>query len=96
MTFYKFFNNKIKLAKTIYKNIIEDSIQSFDSIANSTMTIEEKIERLFLLKVKNTENISYEFISDIYNNKELGLVQYTDYYLQIVTNKIKDFFIREQ
>lgn len=96
MTFYKFFPNKIELAKYIYKSVMEESINKFEGIIHSKMAFENKIEQLFLLKFENTEHISREFILDIYKNNDSELTNITEEYTAIIIKMLTDFFYKEQ
>ena len=74
MTFYKFFQNKIELAKTVYSIEVDTGIEKFREImSNNDTPAEEKMEQVLFLKSEGTMNISREFLDDFYNNPELGL-----------------------
>jgi AcrR family transcriptional regulator len=74
MTFYKFFPNKIELAKTILSDVIDESMEKWEKLVKSNIPIKEKIEELFTIKFEAANNISMEFINDIYKNPEMGLM----------------------
>jgi len=78
MTFYKFFPNKIELAKSLLQHILEESFQQFNEILSDDIPFTEKINRIIRLKFEATENISTEFINDLYKNKEYGLSEYME------------------
>src|SRR5690554_2965809 len=78
MTFYKFFSNKTDLAKTILDNLIQSSRIKFKAIVESKKLFSKKLEDLFLLKVEGMNNISMEFINDVYTNPEMGLKEYME------------------
>ncbi len=78
MTFYKFFPNKIELAKSLLQHILEESFQQFNEILTDDIPFTEKINRIIRLKFEATENISTEFINDLYKNKEYGLSEYME------------------
>lgn len=73
MTFYKFFPNKIELAKTIWEKIVTDSLADFRNVVNSEDNFQEKVKKMFAIKLHAAENISIEFINDIYKLPEIGL-----------------------
>ncbi len=75
MTFYKFFSNKIELAKTILTNLILHSLQETEELINKDCPFEDKINRMLEMKLENTQSISPEFISDLYKNPEQGMMQ---------------------
>ena len=78
MTFYKFFPNKVDLAKTILENLIQSSMVKFKEIVASEIPFSKKLEKIFLLKLEGMDNFSMEFINDIYTNPETGLKEYME------------------
>ncbi len=69
MTFYRCFNNKTDLVKTIYDNLVEKALVRFYGIIESEESSSEKMKNLLMLKMENTENISREFLVDLYDSK---------------------------
>ncbi len=92
MTFYKFFPNKPDLAKTILDNLIQSSIVKFKDIVSSEVPFSQKLEKIFLLKLEGMNNISMEFINDIYTNPELGLKEYMEVQKQKSIKITVDFY----
>jgi AcrR family transcriptional regulator len=84
MTFYRYFPNKIELAKTVFHNVTEEGYKKFLSILNDISSPEEKIQKILLLKYEGTNDISQEFLMDFYASKEYGL----SYFVQERTNDI--------
>lgn len=76
MTFYKFFENKIDLAKTIVDGIYEEGLQEYQAIMQEDIPYVEKVKKTILLKATRSQGISQEFILDIYKNPDLGLMEY--------------------
>lgn len=76
MTFYKFFPNKLELAKRILDITIEKSISKFISIRDNDMTAGEKMAEIMKLKFEGSTDISDEFIRDLYQNPESELAVY--------------------
>lgn len=73
MTFYKFYPNKIELAKSIYKTLANESIEKFHTIIHDVTPVEDKIKRMLLLKLEGSQDISQEFLQDFYSENDLGL-----------------------
>jgi AcrR family transcriptional regulator len=73
MTFYKFFPNKVELAKVVFTNESNDAIAKFKNILRGPGTPAEKIEKLVQLKVSGTNEISREFLIDFYAEGNDGL-----------------------
>jgi AcrR family transcriptional regulator len=92
MTFYKFFPNKIELAKTILGDLMLSSMNKFDEIIARDMLFSEKLEAVFLLKIQAVNNFSKEFINDIYNNQELGLKAYLEDFTEQAKGQIIKFY----
>jgi AcrR family transcriptional regulator len=78
MTFYRFFPNKLELAKNVFDNVLDESLLKFRKIMEDDSNPSEKMKRMLLMKFEETENISKEFLQDFYNNPELGLVTYIE------------------
>lgn len=92
MTFYKYFSNKPELAKTILENLIQSSMIKFKEIVEGEVPFSEKLKEIFLLKVEGMNNISMEFINDIYTNPELGLKGYMEEQQEKSIKITVDFF----
>lgn len=73
MTFYKFFPNKIELAKVILKIVIGNSLEKFEQVVNGDLDFNDKVKEMFLIKLESTKDISVEFISDIYKIQDANL-----------------------
>jgi len=78
MTYYKFFPNKIELAKTVFKNVIDEGIKDFEKIMKSDKPAAEKMKKILLLKLEGTNNISQEFINDFYDHSGSELAKFVD------------------
>jgi AcrR family transcriptional regulator len=68
MTFYKYFDNKTSLALHILKQYYEDAMDEYHRIMDSSLTYPEKIEKGIELKLKNAQDLSQEFIDELYKN----------------------------
>ncbi len=73
VTFYKFFPNKIELVKTVWTKVVNEGLDRFKNVVDSDMSFQGKIKEMFAIKLQVSENISMEFINDIYKNPDLGL-----------------------
>lgn len=78
MTFYRFFPNKIELAKEVFSLVIDDGMQQFKDIMQSDIPGPEKIKRIILLKTEGTNNISKEFMEDFYVDDKIDLKDFVD------------------
>ncbi len=96
MTFYKFFANKIELAKTIFEVVIGDSIKKFDQLVHSDLSFPEKIKEMIIMKIESTKDLSIEFITDIYNTSDKGMQQYLEVQQQTSIAIFIDFLTDSQ
>ncbi|MEX2231467.1 MAG: TetR/AcrR family transcriptional regulator [Cyclobacteriaceae bacterium] len=92
MTYYRFFPNKIELAKAVFDQLVEDGTEKFRTVFREDTTSAEKIRKMIVLKTDATNNISREFLNDFYNDRELGLKDYIEEKTRNSWNEIlKDF-----
>ncbi|MBI9071080.1 MAG: TetR/AcrR family transcriptional regulator [Melioribacteraceae bacterium] len=68
MTFYKYFKNKIELAKFVLNKIFNDQMKVYRNIMKEKTSFEKKIEKVILMKHESTEFISKEFFNDLTKN----------------------------
>ncbi len=80
MTFYKYFPNKVELAKTILQTIMEEALVKFKEIVESQLAFEQKVEQMMHMKMEGTREMSVEFLNDIYANTENGLLPFLQQY----------------
>ena len=98
MTFYRYFANKTDLAKTVFDQVIEESISRFREIMADDQTgAMEKMHQMLQMKLEGTNNISPEFLQDFYSNPELGLSSHIENRTREVWEEIiKDFKLGQQ
>lgn len=78
MTFYRFFPNKIELAKSVFEKVSAESVAAFREIIHDEIAPEEKMKRILFMKHEGTSQISNEFLMDFYTSKELGLKEFVE------------------
>jgi len=78
MTFYRFFPNKIELAKKVYTQEVDKGVDVFKAIMKEESSTAEKMKKILMMKFEGTNNISREFIMDFYSNQELGLKEFIE------------------
>ena len=78
MTFYRFFPNKLELARAVFDKVADEGLCDFRKIIQESTPPSEKIKKLLQIKLEGTNDISREFINDFYNNPELGLTNYIE------------------
>jgi len=96
MTFYKFFPNKIELARTILRLVMDKAIIDFRQLIESDCSFKDKVHQMFVMKLEGTKNISAEFIQDIYHNPKLGLMEDMEAYSQKSFQLFVDFLKEAQ
>ena len=78
MTFYKFFKNKRELSLEILKKIVDYRLKKYEAVIHKDYAFTDKVEDLIKMKLESTKDIGQEFIADIYQNRELGLMPYME------------------
>jgi len=78
MTFYKYFPNKIELAKSLFNHVAHEGAMSFKEIMQADVPTSEKIKRIILMKTEGTNNISKEFMEDFYLGSEPELKAFVE------------------
>lgn len=92
MTFYRNFKNKDELALELIKEITLKGQADYKAIMASEKTFPEKVKDMILQKHESANNISAEFINDIYVNPESPAKQFLDRYREEFTKTMfKDF-----
>lgn len=103
MTYYKFFWNKMEIAKAVLDTIFDKGMEEYDKIAHSDMDMSEKINHLIKLKVKYAKDVSNDFIIDIHKNSDSELKEYLgkrisdgiQYSLNFITDSQRKGLIRK-
>lgn len=97
MTFYKFFANKLELAKAVFDFVVDDSVIKFKSILQEATSASALMDQMLQIKKEGIHEISHEFISDFYTNPELGLKDYIEDKTKTVwTQMIGDFKLAQE
>jgi AcrR family transcriptional regulator len=96
MTFYRFFPNKIELAKTVFDVEIRKGMETFREIMTESIPASQKIHKMLLIKLEGTNDISKEFLMDFYNSPELGLNSYIEEQTRKVWTEILGYFRQAQ
>jgi AcrR family transcriptional regulator len=78
MTFYKYFPNKIELAKTVFSNEVKEGVVKFNNLMEEEIPAAEKIQKMILHKAESTNNISREFLEDFYLGTEPELKEFVE------------------
>jgi AcrR family transcriptional regulator len=76
MTFYRYFDNKTELAKRVLKKVVDEGTVKFREILTDGDTISGKMQRIIRLKMEGTNDISREFVEDVYNDTGSEIQQF--------------------
>lgn len=90
MTFYKFYPDKLALAKAVYSMEAEMSLNRFRAIMQSEEAVDKKLEAIITLKSDAVENISQAFLHDFYMDEQLGLKEFVG---QITNDSWQDILV---
>ncbi len=96
MTFYRFFQNKLELARAVFDRVADEGLQKFREILKEESSPSEKMKKIIQLKLEGTNNISNEFLNDFYNNPELGLTNYIEERTKALWSETIELFRRGQ
>ncbi len=98
MTFYRYFANKLELAKAVYNQVADEGVLKFREIMTDEATSPvEKMQLMLKMKLAGTNDISREFLKDFYSNQELGLSAHIEAKSMEVWNEIiNDFRVAQQ
>ncbi|MFZ0282523.1 MAG: TetR/AcrR family transcriptional regulator [Bacteroidales bacterium] len=96
MTFYRFFPNKLELARAVFDSVADEGLQKFRKIINEESSPSEKMKKIIQLKLEGTNNISNEFLNDFYNNPESGLANYIEEKTKALWLEIIELFRKGQ
>lgn len=92
MTFYRYFPDKLALAKAVFDTEVDNSILQFREIMISETTASEKLEAMLRIKSDSVNNISQEFLNDFYTDKDSDLKTYIAQKTANVWNEIVNDF----
>ena len=66
MTFYRNFENKLHVAEIVLVGLAEKGLADYHAIMKAEIPFNEKIQRLVQMEHDHSENLSEDFIRDIY------------------------------
>jgi AcrR family transcriptional regulator len=92
MTFYRFFPNKMELARSVFDMVAEEGLSKFSKILKEESSPSDKMKNILQLKLEGTDDISNEFLNDFYNNPDLGLTPYIEEKTRVLWAKTLQLF----
>jgi len=95
-TFYTFYGNKNALIIYIYNKMVQETYVIYEEIIESDLAFSEKLEKLFNHKLESTQNLSMEFIADLYNPDAGELVTFFNSIIDQSMKFMHDFLSEAQ
>lgn len=93
MTFYRFFDNKLHLAKTVFTDAVNHGCVQFSNILKSGQPPTEIMKQFIAMKINGMHDISQEFLNDFYfsgdNQLNSFISQTTENAWSIIINDFK-------
>lgn len=97
MSFYRFFPNKTELARAVFDKVVDEGLATIkDVLNNNELSSAHKVQKLLLMKLEGTHEISQEFLQDFYSNPELGLKEHIEEKTKNAWKEIVDDFRNAQ
>jgi AcrR family transcriptional regulator len=96
MTFYKFFSNKLELAKYLLNSIFETAMQEYVEIIHREQFFPEKIVALIDLKRRASDKVSAAFIAELLQHPEPDIALIYDKHREASLATTMDFLHRAQ
>jgi AcrR family transcriptional regulator len=92
MTFYKFYPNKLELAKAVLDMVYNENLSNFRIIIRENTSASVKMQKLMQLKLEGAADISAEFFKDFYSNSNPELTAFIEERTRFLWKEsIKDF-----
>ena len=85
MTFYKYFDNKNHLIRTMLSEMISANTKRYEEIIAMETIFAEKIKQMIEMKLNMTNEYSMDFLKDIYSDPEL---------FSFLNNYSNEFYVR--
>lgn len=96
MTFYRNFENKINVAEKVLRQLAEKGLSDYHKIMNAQISFQEKIHSLVQMEHDNSENLSEEFIRDVYGAKDSALKNILEEYQKRTSEALLDDLTKAQ
>jgi AcrR family transcriptional regulator len=96
MTYYKFFSNKMELAKAVMDITMEEAIARYREIMESDIPFTEKVEKQVEMKMEGTLELSKEFVDDLMVHGEPELMEHMQKMTQQVLGMVYTDYTRAQ
>ncbi len=96
MTFYKYFPNKVELAKTVIDDFYSSALEGYENMMQSNIPVEKKVRKTFELKLENASKLDIEFVTDLYKYPDETIQEHLEAWRQKNLNTTEKWFIEIQ
>ena len=97
MTFYKYFPNKLTLAKTIMDGITEFWLKKYWDVMRSDASFAEKMHRFVEMKMEGTRDPSSEFILEMFRSDDPEISGYAEnLYKRSISESVAMFTLAQE
>jgi len=97
MTFYRFFPDKIELAKAVLDQYYEESFIKFRKLIRDDTTVAVKMQQMIQMKYEGSNDISKEFIQDFLMSSNPEITTYFNEKMKTVwTESISEFKLGQE
>ena len=96
MTFYKYFPNKIELAKVVIDDYYSSSLEKYEEIMRSDIPAAEKIRWTIEQKLENAKSLDIEFITELYKYQDDAIKELLDAWQQRSIDIAEKWFVEMQ
>jgi len=82
MTFYRKFENKLQVAEIVLRGLAEKGLSDYRKIMDADISFNEKIHRLVQMEHDSSEDLSEDFLQDVYGAENPRLKNILEAYQQ--------------
>jgi len=75
MTFYKYFKNKVDLAKYVINQMVSEAMDRYRGIMEQEIPFWEKVKQMIKMKMEQTEGLSREWLGEFTHSSEPGITE---------------------
>jgi AcrR family transcriptional regulator len=92
MTFYRFFPNKIELAKIVMDRYYEQGVIDFRKLIREDCPVSEKMQKMIRMKLEGSSDLSNEFVQDLLSSTSPELSSYFNEKMKFIYSEVINEF----
>jgi len=96
MTFYRYFSNKIDIAKAILNQMMEQGLVEYREIMDSDSPYPEKVAKIIHFKLEKTEGLGVEFVREFLSSPYPELHRLAEEWTKKFNQILRDDFVLAQ